>query len=72
MGPCRSATQVAALALNHEIEEHGGEEVGGRKAFDLVLNTMHQTSFPRPGGAILVRDGQRLVAEKPGIAFFAA
>lgn len=64
-GTLESATQVAALALNHEIEEHGGRELG-EESVRLVLNTMHQTSFPRP--AILVRDGQRLVAEKPGSA----
>ncbi len=64
-GALRSATQVAALALNHEIEEHGGRKLG-EESVRLVLNTMHQTSFPRP--AILVRDGQRLVAEKPGSA----
>ena len=64
-GTLQSATQVAALALNHEIEEHGGRELG-EESVRLVLNTMHQTSFPRP--AILVRDGQRLVAEKPGSA----
>lgn len=64
-GTLRSATQVAALALNHEIEEHGGRELG-EESVRLVLNTMHQTSFPRP--AIVVRDGQRVVAEKPGSA----
>jgi two-component system OmpR family sensor kinase len=61
----RSATQVTSLALNHETEEHGGREAGEANV-RLVLNTMHQTSFPRP--AIAVWDGSRLVAEKPGTA----
>ena len=60
-----SATQVTALALNHETEEHLSKEAGEENV-RLVLNTMHQTSFPRPD--IAVWDGQRLVAEKPGSA----
>ena len=52
-GTLESATQVAALALNHEIEEHGGRE-SGEESVRLVLNTMHQTSFPRPGGFLCV------------------
>src|SRR4030088_1618864 len=64
-GNLRSATQVAALALNHEIEEHHGKQDGEAKV-RLVLNTMHQTSFPRPN--IAIWDAGRLVAEKPGIA----
>jgi heavy metal sensor kinase len=58
-----SATQVAGLALNHEIEEHNGKDAGEENV-RLVLNTMHQTSFPRPD--IAVWDGDRLVAEKAG------
>jgi two-component system OmpR family sensor kinase len=64
-GNLRSATQVAALALNHEIEEHHGKQ-DGEANVRLVLNTMHQTSFPRPN--IAIWDAGRLVAEKPGIA----
>jgi heavy metal sensor kinase len=64
-GSLRSATQVTALALNHETEEHEGK-AAGEENVRLVLNTMHQTSFPRPD--ISVWDGSRLVAEKPGIA----
>jgi hypothetical protein len=64
-GSLRSATQVTALALNHETEEHLGK-TPGEENVRLVLNTMHQTSFPRPD--IAVWDGSRLVAEKPGIA----
>ena len=60
-----SATQVAGLALNHEIEEHHGKK-DGEENVRLVLNTMHQTSFPRPN--IAVWDGDRLVAEKSGTA----
>lgn len=61
----RSATQVTALALNHETEEHLGKRPGEENV-RLVMNTMHQTSFPRPG--ISIWDGVRLVAEKPGSA----
>src|SRR4051812_26287242 len=64
-GSLRSATQVAALALNHEIEEHNGKQAGEANV-RLVLNTMHQTSFPRPD--IAIWDAGRLVAEKPGTA----
>jgi signal transduction histidine kinase len=64
-GNLRSATQVTALALNHETEEHRGK-TPGEENVRLVLNTMHQTSFPRPD--IAVWDGKRLVAEKPGTA----
>jgi heavy metal sensor kinase len=64
-----SATQVAGLALNHEIEEHHGKEEGEENV-RLVLNTMHQTSFPRPD--IAVWDAGRLVAEKAGTAGIAA
>lgn len=64
-GTLRSATQISALALNHEIEEHGGK-VAGEESVRMVLNTMHQTSFPQT--AILIREGVRIVAEKPGIA----
>jgi heavy metal sensor kinase len=60
-----SATQVAGLALNHEIEEHNGKEAGEENV-RLVLNTMHRTSFPRPD--IAVWDKARLVAEKAGTA----
>jgi two-component system OmpR family sensor kinase len=65
----RSAAQVTALALNHETEEHRGK-AGGEENVKLVMNTMHQTSFPRP--AIAVWDGSRLVAEKPGSAGLSA
>jgi heavy metal sensor kinase len=64
-GNLRSATEVTALALNHETEEHSGK-TAGEENVRLVLNTMHQTSFPRPD--ISVWDGAQLVAEKPGIA----
>jgi heavy metal sensor kinase len=64
-----SATQVAGLALNHEIEEHNGKDAGEENV-RLVLNTMHQTSFPRPD--IAVWDAGRLVAEKAGNAGIAA
>ena len=68
-GSLGSAGQVTALALNHEIEEHLGKEEG-EESMRLVLNTMHQTSFPRPN--IAVWDGSRLVAEKSGLAGLAA
>jgi heavy metal sensor kinase len=64
-GNLRSAAEVTALALNHETEEHNGK-IAGEQNVRLVLNTMHQTSFPRPD--IAVWDAGRLVAEKPGIA----
>lgn len=64
-GSLRSAAQVTALALNHETEEHRGKSAGEENV-RLVLNTMHQTSFPRPD--ISVWDGDALVAEKPGLA----
>jgi hypothetical protein len=68
-GSLRSATEVTALALNHETEEHNGQ-AAGEENVRLVLNTMHRTSFPRPD--IAVWDGKRLVAEKPGSAGFPA
>ncbi len=68
-GELRSALQVASLSLNHEIEEHGGK-VEGEKHLIAVVNTMHQTSFPRPG--IAIWEGSRLIAEKPGIAGLSA
>lgn len=68
-GGLRSALQVASLSLNHEIEEHGGK-AEGEKNFIAVVNTMHQTSFPRPG--IAIWEGKRLIAEKPGTAGVAA
>ena len=61
----RSAAQVTELALNHEIEEHGGREAGEDSVRD-VLRTMHQTSFPQT--EIAVWDGKRLVAHKPGLS----
>lgn len=64
-GSLRSVNEVAALSLNHEIEEHGGKRAGEANV-RFVLNTMHQTSFPRPN--ISIWEGNRLVAEKPGIA----
>ncbi|MBL8211751.1 MAG: HAMP domain-containing protein [Bryobacterales bacterium] len=65
----RSAMQVTALALNHETEEHLGK-APGEENVRMVMNTMHQTSFPRPD--LSVWDGERLVAEKPGSAGLAA
>ena len=64
-GSLRSAVQVTELAIQHETEEHHGKQAG-EENLRLVLNTMHQTSFPRP--AIALWDGERLVAEKPGLA----
>jgi heavy metal sensor kinase len=61
----RSAVEVTTLALNHEIEEHGGRGPG-EASVRLVLTTMHQTSFPQL--AIGIWDGARLVAEKAGQA----
>ncbi|HYI92449.1 MAG TPA: ATP-binding protein [Bryobacteraceae bacterium] len=60
----RSAAQITELALNHEIEEHGGREKGEANVRE-VLRTMHQTSFPRTAVAIWHND--RLVAQKPGL-----
>ncbi len=60
----RSVVQVTELALNHEIEEHGGQAAGEKSVRD-VLHTMHQTSFPDI--AISVWSGERLVAEKTGL-----
>lgn len=60
----RSAEQVTNLALNHEIEEHGGRVPGEASVRD-VLRTMHQTSFPHT--AISVWDKGRLVANKSGL-----
>lgn len=68
-GSLRSAAQVTALALNHETEEHLGK-IAGEENVRLVLNTMHQTSFPGPD--IGVWEGSRLVAEKPGSAGISA
>lgn len=59
----RSALEVTALSLNHEIEEHEGK-LQGEPSFRQVLQTMHNTSFPRQG--IAVFEGSRLVADKPG------
>jgi signal transduction histidine kinase len=59
----QSAVEVTALTLNHEIEEHEGQELGENSMRD-VMNTMHQTSFPLPSIAVL--DRGRLVAGKPG------
>lgn len=64
-GSLRSAAQVTALTLNHETEEHLGKSEG-EESVRQVLNTMHQTSFPRAG--LSIWEGTRLVAEKPGIA----
>lgn len=64
-GNLHSATQVTALALNHETEEHLGK-AAGEEDVRAVLNTMHQTSFPRPD--IGVWEGSTLIAEKPGTA----
>jgi two-component system, OmpR family, sensor kinase len=63
-GELLSAAQVTQLALNHEIEEHGGRDAGEASLRD-VLRTMHQISFPRT--AIAVWDGSRLVADKSGL-----
>ncbi|BDC50797.1 two-component sensor histidine kinase [Bryobacterales bacterium F-183] len=61
----RSAAQVTALTLNHETEEHSGKR-DGEESVRMVLNSMHQTSFPRAN--LSIWEGDRLVAEKPGIA----
>jgi hypothetical protein len=63
-GELRSAAQVTELALNHEIEEHGGRERGEANVRE-VMRTMHQTSFPHT--AVAVWDSDRLVADKPGL-----
>lgn len=59
----RSAVQVTSLSVRHEIEEHNGK-MEGEPSLREVLNTMHQTSFPKQG--IAVYEGARLVASKPG------
>lgn len=59
----RSALEVSALSLRHEIEEHEGKQPG-EESYRLVLRTMHQTSFPHQG--VAVYDAGRLVANKPG------
>jgi two-component system OmpR family sensor kinase len=64
-GELRSVAQVTALALNHEIEEHGGRGPGEASVRD-VLRTMHQTSFPYT--AIAIWDHGRLVAQKSGLS----
>ncbi len=65
----RSAVDVTSLALNHETEEHLGR-TEGEENFRLVLNTMYETSFPRPN--ISVWRDTELVAEKPGVAALTA
>lgn len=59
----RNVVDVAALSLQHEIEEHEGK-AEGEDSFRRVLATMHQRIFPRQG--IAVYEGSRLVARKPG------
>src|SRR4051794_35972737 len=59
----QNVIDVAALSLQHEIEEHEGK-MPGEENFRQVLRTMHQRTFPRQG--IAVYDGQRVVAMKPG------
>jgi len=59
----QNVIDVAALSLQHEIEEHEGKGIG-EESFRQVLYTMHQRTFPRQG--IAVYDGPRLVALKPG------
>jgi heavy metal sensor kinase len=60
----RAAGEVTALSVNHEIEEHHGR-TEGEAAIGLVLQTMHRVSFPRQ--SIVVFEGLRQVAAKPGI-----
>lgn len=62
-GGLRSALEVTALSLNHEIEEHNGKQPG-EESFRTMLDAMTQTSFPLQG--IAVFDGSRLVASKAG------
>jgi heavy metal sensor kinase len=59
----RSAGEVTALSVNHELEEHAGREAG-EPSIRQVLETMHQVSFPRQ--SIAVYEGRRAVAAKPG------
>lgn len=59
----RSALEVTALSLRHEIEEHKGAPAG-EPMFASVLLTLHHASFPRQ--SISVYSGPRLVAAKPG------
>lgn len=59
----KNVIDVAALSLQHEIEEHEGKDAG-EQSFRKVLRTMHQRTFPHQG--IAIYDGQRLVALKPG------
>ena len=47
----RSAMEVTALSLNHEIVEHEGKEPGEASVRD-VLATMSYISFPGPSIAI--------------------
>ena len=58
-----SALNVAAVSLQHEIEEHKGQH-DGETNFGGVLATIHHTSFPRQ--AISVFTGGTLVAYKAG------
>ncbi len=59
----RSIGEVTAVSVNHELEEHNGREAG-EPSIRLVLQTMHQVSFPRP--SIMVYEGNRPVASKSG------
>ncbi|MCX6604120.1 MAG: ATP-binding protein [Acidobacteria bacterium] len=59
----RSVGEVTAVSVNHELEEHQGREAG-EPSIGLVLQTMHQVSFPRP--SIVVYEGGRRVASKAG------
>jgi signal transduction histidine kinase len=59
----QNVIDVAALSLQHEIEEHEGKEAG-EESFRQVLRTMHQRTFPRQG--IGVYEARRVVALKPG------
>lgn len=59
----QSTSDVATLALFHEIEEHRSEgKQAGEAALRDVLRTMYQTSFPQE--QIVIRDGARLVVYK--------
>ncbi|MBS1856079.1 MAG: HAMP domain-containing protein [Acidobacteria bacterium] len=57
-----SSLQVIAASLQHEIEEHKGQDPG-EDAFRGILATMHRNSFPRK--AIGVYQGARAVGVKP-------
>ena len=59
----QNVIDVAALSLQHEIEEHEGKALG-EDSFRSVLRTAHHRAFPRQG--IAVYEGKRLVALKPG------